>query len=199
MLLPLNLGLVAVFYSLAYTTVELFNKLLTPTSQHKALLTAICAATEIEDTVQIRIGEESALKTLYERMQLASADSKPSFSDPHLKALVLLSAHIRREQLTTDLQNDLSSLLVQAERFVQGLVDVVCSKGHLTPAIAAMECSQMIVQSTLTNRSSLLQLPNVNDAFVARAKGKSLRHSPLLSSYRCRSVVATLAVHVSKC
>lgn len=174
---PLNLGLIAVFYCLKYSSIEIFNHLITPNCKHRSLLTAITSAVEIEENVQIRMGEETALQHLYSTLQLSASQPNsvdPNFTDPHLKAMILLTAHVRREALTTDLQNDLAQLLVQAQRFVQALVDVVSSNGFLTPAIAAMELSQMLVQATVTNKSSLLQLPGVDEDFLTKAEGKIL-------------------------
>ena len=46
---PLNLGMIAAHYYIAYTTVELFGRLLTPKSKQRALLEILCAATEFDE------------------------------------------------------------------------------------------------------------------------------------------------------
>merc|ERR1712216_661656 len=61
-------------------------------------------------------------------------------------------------------------ILEHAVRLLQGLVDVISSCGWLTPALFAMELSQMIVQATTSQGSPLLQLPHFTTALVERAK-----------------------------
>ena len=51
----------------------------------------------------------------------------------------------------------------------QALVDVVASCSWLSPAIVAMELSQMIVQATTSQASPLMQLPHFTDKLVEKA------------------------------
>merc|ERR1712060_146851 len=65
-------------------------------------------------------------------------------------------------------------ILEHAVRLLQGLVDVISSCGWLTPALFAMELSQMIVQATSSNASPLMQLPHFTQALVEKAKKKKV-------------------------
>lgn len=178
---PLNLGLIAAFYSIQYTTIELFNKLISANSKHRVLLTALSAATEWEERLEVRAQtDEIPLKALYNTLNLAE-DKDVSFQDPHLKALILLMAHIRRQPLNIDLQKDLADLLIFAERLVQALADVVASNAWLTPLLATMELSQMLTQACSSSQSSLWQLPGVTQNFIDVASSKSAHCSPTCS------------------
>ena len=44
----------------------------------------------------------------------------------------------------------------------QAMVDVVSSQGWLTPALAAMDLSQMVIQALWDRDSILMQLPHLN-------------------------------------
>jgi hypothetical protein len=55
-------------------------------------------------------------------------------------------AHFSRLPLTADVLGDQHAILPDATRLVQALVDVIASQGWLTPALAAMECAQMLTQ-----------------------------------------------------
>ena len=68
------------------------------------------------------------------------------FNDPHVKANLLLQAHMSRMQLSAELQQDTELILSKAIRLIQACVDVLSSNGWLSPAIAAMELAQMVTQ-----------------------------------------------------
>merc|ERR1712205_62494 len=65
---------------------------------------------------------------------------------------------------------DQKFILEHAVRLLQGLVDVISSCGWLTPALFAMELSQMIVQATTSSSSPLMQLPHFTQELVDKAK-----------------------------
>merc|ERR1712007_191962 len=80
-----------------------------------------------------------------------------------------------RSAITTDLSSDQRFVLEHAVRLLQGLVDVISSCGWLTPALFAMELSQMIVQATTSNASPLMQLPHFTATLCERAKSMKVK------------------------
>ena len=113
--------------------------------------------------------------------------SSSDFSEPHVKANILLQSHFSRKPLPTELQGDQRLILEQAVRLVHAMVDVIssstgsqtenkneadalASSGNLRPAILCMELSQMIVQALWMNQSPLLQLPYLSKNMVERLK-----------------------------
>jgi len=163
-----NLGLISSYYYIRSATVELFSKSVSATTKRKGLLEIIAAASEF-DLVPVRLGEETTLRNLAH--SLGIRDQKDKHNEPHTKALLLLHAHFNRMPLSTDLAQDQTFVLEQVVRLLQGLVDVISSSGWLTPALLAMELSQMTVQALVQNASTLLQLPHFSTALVEKAKG----------------------------
>ena len=90
----LDLGAIAAYYYVAYTTVELFASSLTAKTKLKGILEIVAAAHEF-DELAVRHGEDRLLRQLASHMPLALAAPAPGheashFSDPHVKANLLL-------------------------------------------------------------------------------------------------------------
>merc|ERR1711872_1032012 len=96
------------------------------------------------------------------------------FNDPHVKANLLLQAHLSRMQLSAELQQDTEIILSKAIRLIQACVDVLSSNGWLSPAIAAMELAQMVTQAMWSKDSYLKQLPHFNKDVIDRCVEKSV-------------------------
>eukprot|EP00429_Kryptoperidinium_foliaceum_P049989 CAMPEP_0176116146 /NCGR_PEP_ID=MMETSP0120_2-20121206/58331_1 /TAXON_ID=160619 /ORGANISM="Kryptoperidinium foliaceum, Strain CCMP 1326" /LENGTH=2173 /DNA_ID=CAMNT_0017450395 /DNA_START=42 /DNA_END=6563 /DNA_ORIENTATION=+ len=166
-LAPANLGLIAAYYYIRHTTIETFSRCVNENTKRRGLIDILCAASEF-DAVPVRAGEEATLRGLAQSLGIKV--DKDKLNDPHTKAQLLLHAHFSRMPITTDLASDQRFILEHAVRLLQGLVDVISSCGWLTPALFSMELSQMIVQATTSNASSLLQLPHFTQALVEKAK-----------------------------
>lgn len=65
--LPLNLGMIAAYYYINYTTIELFSLSLNSKTKIRGLLEIISSAAEYEDIV-VRHHEESILRSLAQRL-----------------------------------------------------------------------------------------------------------------------------------
>lgn len=115
-LAPLNLGMIASYYYITYTTIELFANSLTPKTKVKGLLEIVAAASEF-DSLPMRPGEENVVEKML-RHAAVSVD-KPRYSDPHTKVNALLQAHFSRERLSGDLANDTRTSVKEAARLLQ--------------------------------------------------------------------------------
>ena len=159
----LNLGMIAAYYYIRYTTLELFSSSLTEKTKMKGLLEILCSASEFED-LEIRHTEERKLKQIAGHLPIKVDVGKRI--EPHTKANILLQAHFSRMDLSADLMLDQKKVLEDALRLLQAMVDVISSSGWLNPALAAMELSQMITQAMWDKDSSLLQLPYFDKALA---------------------------------
>uniref|UniRef100_A0AC34R1E7 SEC63 domain-containing protein n=1 Tax=Panagrolaimus sp. JU765 TaxID=591449 RepID=A0AC34R1E7_9BILA len=169
--LPLNLGMIASYYYINYTTIELFSVSLKPKTKARGLLEIISNAAEFAN-FPIRYKEDVVLKKLASKLPNTLKNQK--WSDPHTKILLLLNAHLSRIQLSAELNKDIEFAVLKATRLTQACVDVLSSNGWLTPAIHAMELSQMLTQAMYSNESYLKQLPHANAALIERCKEKDV-------------------------
>jgi len=151
----LNLGLIAAYYGIACATVEMMALTLKETSRMRAILECVSAAVEF-DSLSVREGERVLLEKLHMRVPYKTPDAH--YEDVHLKAFLLLQAHCMRIQLPGTFDNDRRDILIRVLPIVQAAVDVTSSNGHLKACLAAMECSQMIVQAMMPNDSPMKQL-----------------------------------------
>lgn len=77
--LPLNLGMIAAYYYINYTTIELFSLSLNNKTKIRGLLEIVSSAAEYEDIV-VRHHEENILRNLAQR--LPNKLSGPNGSSP---------------------------------------------------------------------------------------------------------------------
>ncbi|GIY38375.1 u5 small nuclear ribonucleoprotein 200 kDa helicase [Caerostris extrusa] len=161
----LNLGMIAAYYYINYTTIELFSMSLNNKTKIRGLLEIISSAAEYE-CVPIRHREDNLLKQLSTKLPHKLAN--PKFSDPHVKTNLLLQAHLSRMQLSAELQSDTEEILSKAIRLIQACVDVLSSDGWLSPALAAMELAQMVTQAMWNKDSYLKQLPHFTSEIIKR-------------------------------
>lgn len=157
LLSPLNLGMIASYYYISYTTIERFSSSLTSKTKLKGLLEILASASEYE-LLPIRPGEEELIRRLINHQRFSFEN--PKFSDPHVKANALLQGHFSRQLIGGNLASDQQEVLISASRLLQAMVDVISSSGWLSLALLAMEVSQMVTQGMWERDSMLLQLPH---------------------------------------
>lgn len=137
----------------------------------RALIEIISASSEFGN-VPMRHKEDVILRQLAERLPGQLKNQK--FTDPHVKVNLLIHAHLSRVKLTAELNKDTELIVLRACRLVQACVDVLSSNGWLSPAIHAMELSQMLTQAMYSNEPYLKQLPHCSAALLERAKAKEV-------------------------
>lgn len=165
---PLNLGMIAAFYSVSYTTVELFSSSVTSKSKFKAITEILAAVNEVSQP--LRLGEEQLLSALAGSLGM---DFTPNWENAGAdirmkKALLLLHCQLNRVPVNGELRVDQLQILKQGVLLVQALVDVISSQGWLKPALAAMEVSQCIVQGMKVSDPTLMQIPHFSVELVQR-------------------------------
>ncbi|XP_033632749.1 U5 small nuclear ribonucleoprotein 200 kDa helicase-like [Asterias rubens] len=168
---PLNLGMIAAYYYINYTTIELFSMSLNNKTKIKGLIEIISSAAEYEQ-IPIRHHEDSVMKQLASRVPNKLANAR--FNDPHVKTNLLVQAHLGRMQLSAELQSDTEEILSKALRLIQACVDVLSSNGWLSPALAAMELAQMVTQSMWNKDSYLKQLPHFTADLIKNCTDKGV-------------------------
>lgn len=159
-LVPLNLGMIAAYYNVRYTTIELFACSLTNQSKLRGLMTILASSSEFQQ-LPCRFGEEEKLRKLAKHLKFAVAAPDDDYSAPAVKVAILLQMHFskRQDELGPLLRVDLKYILQHAVRLLHAMVDVISSNGWLKPALAAMDLTQMVVQAQWNTDSPLLQIP----------------------------------------
>ncbi|XP_045489788.1 putative U5 small nuclear ribonucleoprotein 200 kDa helicase [Pieris rapae] len=172
---PLNLGMIASYYYINYTTIELFSLSLTSKTKIRGLLEIISSAAEYSELC-IRHREENIIKALAAKVphKPTTTSGTVKYNEPQVKAHILLQAHLSRMQLPAELQADTATVITKAIRLIQACVDVVSSSGWLSPAVAAMELAQMVTQAMWAKDSYLRQLPHFTPAIVQRCAEKGV-------------------------
>ncbi|KRZ08826.1 U5 small nuclear ribonucleoprotein helicase [Trichinella pseudospiralis] len=168
---PLNLGIIAAYYSIHYTTIELFSMSLTSKTKIRGFLEIISNAAEFAN-IPLRQKEDVVLSQLNEKIPNKIPNAK--FSDPHVKTNLLIQAHLSRIHLPAELQSDSDEIILKAVRLIQAAVDVISTNGWLLPALAAMEFSQMITQAMWNKESYLKQLPHFSNELIKRCAEKGI-------------------------
>uniref|UniRef100_A0A1J3DRP2 RNA helicase n=1 Tax=Noccaea caerulescens TaxID=107243 RepID=A0A1J3DRP2_NOCCA len=164
---PLNLGMIASYYYISYTTIERFSSLLSSKTKMKGLLEILTSASEY-DMIPIRPGEEERVRRLINHQRFSFEN--PKCTDPHVKANALLQAHFSRQDIGGNLAMDQREVLLSATRLLQAMVDVISSNGWLNLALLAMEVSQMVTQGMWERDSMLLQLPHFTKDLAKRCQ-----------------------------
>eukprot|EP01035_Chromulina_nebulosa_P017991 gene17991-23628_t len=155
-----NLGMIASYYCVKYSTIELFSSSLTSKTKMKGLLEVLSAAMEFTG-ILFRSGEDMYLRGIV--TQISNLSGKVfTFDDISDKILILIHCHLSRINLTSDLNEDVKDILVMISKLLLAIVDVISSEGWLSPSIVAMELSQMITQGLRSQDSILLQVPHLN-------------------------------------
>ena len=165
----LNLGMIASYYYIQYTTIELFASSVTAKTKTRGIMEILSAASEYLKLPIRQQSEIDQLTHLATRLPHA-IPATAKYNEPSTKAFILLQSHSSRIPLSTDLASDLKLVLADSIKLVQALVDVISSHGWLKPALAAMELSQMMVQGLWDKDSPLMQIPHFTADMVARCK-----------------------------
>ncbi|KAI3844843.1 hypothetical protein MKX03_004564 [Papaver bracteatum] len=171
---PLNLGMIASYYYISYTTIERFSSSLTSKTKIKGLLEILASASEYAE-LSSRPGEEELIRRLINHQRYSFKN--PRCTDPHAKANALLQAHFSRHTVVGNLGSDQQEVLLCASRLLQAMVDVISSNGWLDLALLTMEVSQMVTQAMWERDSMLLQLPHFTKELAKRCQenpGKSI-------------------------
>ena len=160
---PLNLGMVAAYYNIKYTSIELFNFSLSSKTKMRGLIEILSNSSEFE-RLPLRQGEEKILRKMGNHMPVKI--TKQEYTNPSTKANILLQSYFSRTELSSDLLHDQEEVIIQSPKLLQAMVDVISSSGWLTPALAAMELSQMISQAMWDNDSVFKQLPHFSSFII---------------------------------
>jgi activating signal cointegrator complex subunit 3 len=161
---PLTLGCIASYYYLHHSTVRLFKERLHTTSSYEELLLLLSDCSEYAE-LPVRHNEDVMNASLAPKLPIPV--SPDAMDSPHTKTHLLLQAHFSRAPLPiADYGTDTKSVLDQALRILQAMIDVAASEGWLAATLRIMSLVQMSIQGRWSSDSSLLTLPHVEERHV---------------------------------
>merc|ERR1712166_894921 len=162
---PLPLGRICSYYYLSYQTVRMFSNKLLDTAQLPDLLDVLTSASEY-DELPVRHNEDELNEEMSHQMKWEVDEY--TFDSPHTRAAMLLQAHFSGlEMPVSDYITDQRSVLDQAIRILQAMVDVCAEAGWLDTTVNTMILTQMVSQGRWVQDSSLIDLPHVTEKLLA--------------------------------
>ncbi|XP_043925219.1 activating signal cointegrator 1 complex subunit 3 [Protopterus annectens] len=182
---PLTHGRIASYYYLKHQTVRMFKERLKAECSIEDLLSILTDAEEYSD-LPVRHNEDQLNSELAQHLPVSV--NPHSFDSSHTKAHLLLQAHFSRAPLPCpDYATDTKTVLDQAIRVCQAMLDVAASQGWLVTAVNITNLVQMVIQARWIHDSSLLTLPNVEQHHLhvfrkwnqSRRKSKSGHQGPI--------------------
>lgn len=158
---PLTYGRIASYYYLKHQTVKMFKERLKPECGTEELLSILSDAEEYTD-LPVRHNEDHMNSELAKCLPLES--NPHSFDSPHTKAYLLLQAHLSRTMLPCpDYDTDTKTVLDQALRVCQAMLDVAAHQGWLVTVLNITSLVQMVIQGRWLKDSSLLTIPHIEN------------------------------------
>uniref|UniRef100_A0A8C9KW72 Activating signal cointegrator 1 complex subunit 3 n=1 Tax=Serinus canaria TaxID=9135 RepID=A0A8C9KW72_SERCA len=156
---PLTYGRIASYYYLKHPTIGMFKDQLKPESNIEELLLILTNADEYTD-LPVRHNEDQMNSELAKHLPIEV--NPHSFDSSHTKTHLLLQAHFSHAMLPCpDYATDTKTVLDQAIRICQAMLDVAAHHGWLVTSLNITNLVQMVVQGRWIHDSSLLTLPNV--------------------------------------
>nr|XP_027784127.1 activating signal cointegrator 1 complex subunit 3 [Marmota flaviventris] len=192
---PLTYGRIASYYYLKHQTVKMFKDRLKPECTIEELLSILSDAEEYTD-LPVRHNEDHMNSELAKCLPVEL--NPHSFDSPHTKAHLLLQAHLSRAMLPCpDYDTDTKTVLDQALRVCQAMLDVAANQGWLVTALNITNLVQMLIQGRWLKDSSLLTLPNIEQHHLHLFR----KWKPVIkcSRARCRTSIECLPELIHAC
>jgi len=186
---PLTLGYIASYYYLDYTSVAMFQENMHEASELSDILTTLSDATEY-DELPVRHNEDKINEKLAEKIRWPVRED---YEDPHVKANILFQCHMSRLALPmSDFVTDTRSLLDQAMRILQAMIDISAENGWLKTTLNVMYVTQLIAQGCWENKNPMLLLPKMPEKIVQVCKKRKIGSLFELLSRRRGEIVSLL-------
>ncbi|KAI1431506.1 Sec63 Brl domain-containing protein [Xylaria sp. CBS 124048] len=141
---PTPLGKIMSYYYLSHKTIRYLVKHAKPNASFVDVLSWMSRATEY-DELPVRHNEDLINAELSNNMPFSGNAFGLPMWDPHVKAFLLLQAHMARIDLPiTDYVGDQTSVLDQAIRIIQASIDVLTELGYLSSCLEMIKLLQCI-------------------------------------------------------
>ncbi|OTA91679.1 hypothetical protein M434DRAFT_397071 [Hypoxylon sp. CO27-5] len=159
---PTPLGKIMSYYYLSHKTIRHLVKHAKPKASFLDVLSWMSRATEY-DELPVRHNEDLINAELSNNLPFPGNTFGLPMWDPHVKAFLLLQAHMARIDLPiTDYVGDQTSVLDQAIRIIQASIDVLTELGHLSSCLEMIKLLQCVKSARWPQDAPLSILPGTN-------------------------------------
>ncbi|KHJ35518.1 putative activating signal cointegrator 1 complex subunit 3 [Erysiphe necator] len=195
---PTSLGKIMSYYYISHHTIRYISENAKPNASFADVASWMSSATEY-DELPVRHNEEFLNAELSRNLPL-STDSFKSLPmwDPHIKAFLLLQAHISRIDLPiTDYVGDQTSVLDQSIRIIQATIDVLAEMGYLSSVLQIITLLQSIKCARWPTDNPLSILPGIEvDSIVEKNLPQTLQDLSSASDERRQKLINSLNIPV---
>ncbi|CAG8485235.1 8101_t:CDS:10 [Diversispora eburnea] len=169
--IPTSFGKIASVYYLSHKTIRIFRNQIHVNSSIQDLLITLCDAEEYSE-LPVRHNED-LINIDLEKMLKWPVQNHLPYDNPHVKAFLLLQARLGRIKLPiADYVTDTMSVLDQAIRILQAMIEFTVEQKMLTTSLNIMSLVQCIKQARYPNDSSLTILPGIDTSMVDSISNK---------------------------
>ncbi|CAM9493706.1 unnamed protein product [Ectocarpus sp. 12 AP-2014] len=168
------LAMVASRYYLDYRTMKLFQSCFGGKGGESATLEHLCRMlSDAQEFAELPVRHNEDVLNGELSKKLPWAVGTEELDSPHVKTHLLLQAHFDRCALPiSDYVTDTRSVLDQAVRVINAMLDIAAGFGLLETTLGLLRLHQMVVQAAWEDADSLLQLPGVGPTQAARLRSK---------------------------
>ncbi|TDZ25688.1 putative helicase mug81 [Colletotrichum orbiculare MAFF 240422] len=190
---PTPFGKIMSYYYLSHKTIRHLVKHAKPQASFLDVLSWMSRATEY-DELPVRHNEDLINDELSRNLVFPGSSFGLPMWDPHVKAFLLLQAHMSRISLPiTDYVGDQTSVLDQAIRIIQASIDVLTESGHLSSCLEFIKLLQCIKSARWPTDHPATILPGVNADALSADKNKADHSLSKISALGSPGKVAQLA------
>ncbi|KAI0132303.1 Sec63 Brl domain-containing protein [Xylariales sp. AK1849] len=159
---PTPLGKIMSYYYLSHKTIRHLVKHAKPKASFSNVLSWMSSATEY-DELPVRHNEDLINAELSRNLPFDGSSFGLPMWDPHVKAFLLLQAHMARIDLPiTDYVGDQTSVLDQAIRIIQASIDVLTELGYLSSCLEMIKLLQCVKSARWPEDAPLSILPGLS-------------------------------------
>ncbi|KAB5540523.1 Sec63 Brl domain-containing protein, partial [Coniochaeta sp. 2T2.1] len=188
---PTPMGKIMSYYYLSHKTIRHLVRHAKAGATFQDTLSWMCRATEY-DELPVRHNEDLINAELSRNLPLPGTAFGLPMWDPHVKAFLLLQAHMSRIDLPiTDYVGDQTSVLDQAIRIIQASIDVVTELGFLSSTLQFIRLLQCIKSARWPTEPPLSILPGVETSTKSKL---TLQDVSKLPSPRIQSLARELGL-----
>lgn len=174
-LVSTSFGYLCSFYYIFHETIFKLIRDIQPGMNSQAMFLSTLTNCKEFDGLPVRHNEDILNEALALMCPIKVAKDK--LDSPHIKANLLLQAHLSRVPLPiTDYITDTKSVLDQSIRVIQCMIDVAAHGGFLDTTLNLISFQQMIIQGSWQHQSVFKNIPYFTDKIIQKLAKIGILH-----------------------